>query len=80
MTTFLQERQPEELVEEHCRNRSTKGLVPGDYGLVMGMALWFASMAFGGIHAAAWYDYFPSAIESWLWRISAVYITWSGLV
>ncbi|KAL8829996.1 MAG: hypothetical protein Q9191_001692 [Dirinaria sp. TL-2023a] len=76
----LEETEPEELVEEHCSNWFTQGLLPGDYGLVMGMALWFASMAFGGIHAVAWHDYFPSQIESWLWRISAIYITWSGLV
>ncbi|KAL6717240.1 hypothetical protein ACLMJK_005155 [Lecanora helva] len=79
-STYLQEHQPEELVQEHCSNWSTKGLLPGDYGLVMGMALWSASMAFGGIHAAAWYDYFPSTVEAWLWRCSALYITWSGLV
>ena len=78
--TCLEETQPEELVEEDCNNWSTKGLLPGDYGLVMGMALWFASMTFGGIHAAAWYDCFPSQIESWLWRCSAIYITWSGLL
>lgn len=46
----------------------------------MGMILWFASMAFGGINAAAWYDYFPSKAEAWLWQGSAVYIIWSGLV
>ena len=77
---YLQETQPEELIEEHCSNWSTKGLLQGDCGLVMGMALWFASMAFGGIHAATWYDYFPTLIESWLWRCSSIYITWSGLV
>ena len=79
-TTYLQETRPEELVEEHCRNWSTIGLVPGDYGLLMGMALWFASMAFAAIHLAAWHDYFPSVVESWLWRCSAIYIIWSGLV
>ena len=78
--TYLQESQPEELVVDECSNWSTRGLLQGDYGLIMGMALWFASMAFGGIHAAAWYDYFPTSIESWLWRCSAVYITWAGLV
>ena len=78
--TYLQESDPEDLVVDHCSNWSTRGLLQGDYGLVMGMALWFASMAFGGIHAAAWYDYFPTPIESWLWRCSAVYITWAGLV
>lgn len=78
--TFLQESQPEELLEENSSNWSTRGLLPGDYGLLMGIALWFASMTFGGIHAAAWNDYFPSEVESWMWRCSAVYIIWSGLV
>ena len=76
----LQELFPEELLEAHCSNWSTRGLLPGDYGLVMGMALWFASMSFGAIHVAAWYDYFPTQTESWLWRCSAIYISWSGLV
>ena len=79
-TTSLQQNQAEEFVEEHCSNWSTEGLLPGEYGLVMGMALWFASMAFGAIHAAAWYDYFPTPTESWLWRCSAIYISWSGLL
>ena len=78
--TSLQQNHAEEFLEEHCSNWSTEGLLPGEYGLVMGMALWFASMAFGAIHAAAWYDYFPTPIESWLWRCSAIYISWSGLV
>ena len=74
--TSLQQAQAEEFVEEHCSNWSTEGLLPGEYGLAMGMALWFASMAFGAIHAAAWYDYFPTS----LWRCSAIYISWSGLL
>ena len=78
--TSLQQNLAEEFVEEHCSNWSTEGLLPGEYGLVMGMALWFVSMAFGAIHAAAWYDYFPTSIESWLWRCSAIYISWSGLL
>lgn len=76
----LQESQLEELLEENSSNWSTKGLLPGDYGLVMGIALWFASMTFGGIHAAAWNDHFPSGVESWMWRCSAAYIICSGLV
>ena len=80
VTKYLQESQPEELVEEHSSNWSTKGLLPGRYGLVMGVALWFSSMAFAGIHAAAWNDCFPSSAEAWLWRCSALYIIWSGLV
>lgn len=80
MTTCLQEIEPEELVEEHCGNWSTEGLLRGDDSLVMGMAVWFASMAFGGIHVAAWNEYFPSKVEAWLWQCSAIYILWSGLL
>jgi len=44
----------------------------------MGMALWRASIAFGGVHAAASNEYFPSIGEGWLWRSSSLYIMWSG--
>lgn len=71
----LQELSPEKLLEGYCSNWPTKGLLPGDYGLVMGMALWYASMTFGAIHLAAWYDFFPTQTESWLWRCSAAYIS-----
>jgi hypothetical protein len=79
-TTYLQEHQPEELLVQCSTNWSRKGLLPGDSGLVMGMVLWSASMAFGGIHAAAWHSYFPSKVESKIWRISSVYISSSGLL
>jgi hypothetical protein len=41
----------------------------------MGMVLWFASMAYGGVRIAAWNDYFPLVIvgESGfvdLWKIN----------
>ena len=60
-------------------NWSGESLPPGEFGLVMGMVLWSASMAFGGIYAAAWDNYFPSKVESRMWRISSVYISSSGL-
>lgn len=77
---FLQETEPEELIEEHSNNWSTRGLLPGNYGLLLGTTMWFASMAFGAIHVAAWFDYFPSQVEAWFWRCSAIYITSSGLL
>lgn len=76
----LQEEEPEELLVVYPSNWSTTGLLHGEHGLKMGIILWFASMAFGGIHAAAWHNYFPSQEEAWLWRCSATYIAWSGLV
>lgn len=79
-STCLQEEEPEELLVKFSSNWSTVGLLHGEHGLVMGIILWFASMAFGGIHAAAWHNYFPSDAEAWIWRCSATYISWSGLV
>ncbi|KAK4693587.1 hypothetical protein P7C71_g3848, partial [Lecanoromycetidae sp. Uapishka_2] len=76
----LVEEEPEELLVRYSSNWSTRGLLHGEHGLIMGIILWFASMAFGGIHAAAWHNYFPSEVEAWIWRCSATYITWSGLV
>ena len=76
----LREDEPEELLTGYSSNWSTMGLLHGDHGLVMGIMLWSGSMAFGGIHAAAWHEYFPSATEAWLWRCSAIYISWSGFV
>lgn len=76
----LYEKDPEELLVEYSSNWSTIGLLHGEHGLIMGIILWFASMAFGGIHAAAWHNHFPSEAEAWIWRCSATYISWSGLV
>lgn len=45
---------------------------------LMGMAMWFASMGYGAVHAAAWHDFFPTRIEKILWRFSSVYICCSG--
>lgn len=78
--THLQDLHPEEFIQEYCSNWTTSNLVSGDYGLVMGIALWFATIVFGGIHVAAWFSYFPSSAEAWLWRCSAIYMMWSGLV
>ena len=79
-TTYLQEEQPEELLVECSTNWSREGLLPGQFGLVMGMVLWSVSMAYGGIHAAAWDTYFPSKVESKMWQFSALYISSSGLL
>lgn len=70
----------EELVTDVAANWPDDDLLRGVAGLMMGMVLWFASMAFGAVHAAAWDCYFPSEIEAWMWRVSALYITASGLI
>jgi hypothetical protein len=52
--------------------------LPGINDKLMGMAMWFASMGYGAVHAAAWNDFFPTHAERVLWRSSSVYITCSG--
>lgn len=71
---------PEEFLCERAGNWPSDALLNEFRGLLMGMALWFATIAFGGVHAAAWNEYFPSKVESWLWRSSSIYIMASGLL
>ena len=70
----------EQLVTDAAGNWPDDDLLRGVAGLMMGVVLWFASMAFGAVHAAAWQCYFPSSIEAWLWRSSALYIIASGFL
>ena len=69
----------EELVDDSIGNWATENLLRDMSGFVMGMVVWSASMAYGGVHAAAWNGYFPSRIETWLWRASSICIAGSGL-
>ncbi|KAK9422155.1 hypothetical protein SUNI508_05163 [Seiridium unicorne] len=32
----------------------------------------FCTLAYGGVHAAAWNHYFPSSVEQLLWRVAAI--------
>lgn len=70
----------EELVAESAENWPTDGLLRGVQGVLMGMILWFVSIGYGAIHAAAWHGHFPSTTEKWLWRASSVDLMGSGLV
>ena len=70
----------EELLTARVSNWPSEDLLRGTRGLVMGMILWFASMAYGAVHLAAWNEHFPSNLEAWMWRSSSVYITWSGFL
>ena len=70
----------ESLIQERAGNWPSRGLLNTFRGVMMGMALWFASIAFGAVHIAAWNDYFPSELEAWLWRASSLNIMGSGLV
>ncbi|KAL9086252.1 MAG: hypothetical protein Q9159_004258 [Coniocarpon cinnabarinum] len=49
-------------------------------GLVISAFLWLASIAFAGVHVAAWDAAFPTPIEAWIWRISSAFIGASGLI
>lgn len=70
----------EDLIVDRAGNWPRPGLLRGMGGLIMGMVLWFASMAFGGVHASAWNGYFPSTVESWLWRASSVHVIFCGFL
>ena len=69
----------EELVDDSIGNWATENLLRDMSGFVMGMVVWFASMAYGGLHATAWNGHFPSRVEMWLWRGSSICIAGSGL-
>ncbi|KAF2758485.1 hypothetical protein EJ05DRAFT_510406 [Pseudovirgaria hyperparasitica] len=70
--------QTEHLVCTTASNWPSEGLLRPTGGLATGAALWFSSIAFAAIHIAAWHDAFPSVVEAWLWRASAVYLCFSG--
>lgn len=70
----------EELVTEHSENWPNPGLLRGMPGLIMGIVLWSVSIVYGGVHAAAWNDSFPSEVEAWLWRCSSIYAAFCGLI
>ena len=69
----------EELVDDSIGNWATENLLRDMSGFVMGMVVWSASMAYGGVHATAWRGYFPSRAETILWRVSSLFIAGSGL-
>lgn len=47
-------------------------------GLTVGIILWMCNFAYGGLHAAAWNEHFPTSAERWLWRSSCIYISFCG--
>ncbi|APA07657.1 hypothetical protein SS1G_00811 [Sclerotinia sclerotiorum 1980 UF-70] len=68
----------EQLLSISSSNWPSEDLLRSTGGLIMGMTLWLASILFGSVHVAAWYDYFPTLFEQWMWRASAIYIIFSG--
>lgn len=70
----------EHLVCTEASNWPSDGLLSAAGGLLMGTVLWFSSIGFSAVHTAAWHATFPSTIESWLWRVSSLYIGFSGIL
>ena len=68
----------EELISHRIQNWPQDDLLRNVGGLMVGMILWLACFAYGGIHLTAWNDHFPSSAEQWLWRSSSLYIGFCG--
>lgn len=64
-----------ELVQPYSLNWPNAGLLRRTQSLIMGMTLWGASMAYGGIHVSAWQYFFPTYAEQLLWHLSSVWVT-----
>ncbi|KAM6486902.1 hypothetical protein HDV62DRAFT_233634 [Trichoderma sp. SZMC 28011] len=70
----------EELVVERPRNWPGDDLLRHMQGHLMGIILWCSSTVYGAVHVAGWNEQFPTNVESWFWRMSGVYIVFSGLL
>ncbi|KAI0834949.1 hypothetical protein F5Y06DRAFT_277609 [Hypoxylon sp. FL0890] len=68
----------EQLVADYVQNWPSNDLLRNVDGLVVGMVLWLANLCYGGIHAAGWNEHFPTTVETWFWRASALYIGFCG--
>ena len=70
--------QSEEFLVRRVRNWPSDDLLRDVGGLVVGMVLWLACLAYGAVHLSAWNDHFPTEAEQWLWRSSSLYIGFCG--
>lgn len=68
----------EEYLVSRVRNWPSDDLLRDVGGLVVGMVLWLACLAYGAVHLSAWNDHFPTVAEQWLWRSSSLYIGFCG--
>ncbi|KAK1752033.1 hypothetical protein QBC47DRAFT_363634 [Echria macrotheca] len=61
-------------------NWPSRSLIPhsNDYSEYIVFAL--CTLVYGGIHASAWNDYFPSDNEQFMWRLSCIFVGCSGLL
>lgn len=69
---------PEQYVVRNVPNWPSEDLLRKIGGLMVGMILWMSNFLYGGLHALAWHEFFPTTIEKWLWRSAAVYISFCG--
>jgi hypothetical protein len=71
----------DELLAKTAPNWPANELVETEDNIVFqAITLSLGSMVYGGLHAAAWNAFFPTAIERWMWRISSICIISSGLI
>lgn len=70
----------QDFVTAFASNWPHDGLLRTASGLWIGTCLWLVSIAFGGMHIAAWHASFPTWIEATLWRSTSLYIAFSGLL
>lgn len=68
------------LVSTTASNWPHDGLLRTTSGLWIGASLWLVSIAFSGVHIAAWHASFPTEIEAWLWRTTSLYVAFSGVL
>jgi len=69
---------PKQYVVQSVPNWPSEDLLRTVGGLVVGMILWMSNFLYGGLHALAWHEFFPTVVEKWLWRSAAVYISFCG--
>lgn len=69
---------PMPLVAPNVQNWPSDDLLRNVSGLLVGIMLWLVNFIYGGIHASAWNNHFPTTLEMWMWRASATYIGFCG--
>ena len=67
------------LIDPKIKNWPGKELLGQRNHVIPIAILSLATALYGGLHAAAWYEYFPSSSERHLWRFSSVFIAGSGV-
>jgi len=69
---------PEQYLVKTVSNWPSEDLLRQHSGLEVGIILWLSNFLYGGLHALAWHEFFPTIIEKWLWRSTALYISFCG--